>query len=45
MDLWWGGQQNNGDLMLLLAHLLRLNTEWQGARLIVRSIARSENER
>jgi len=45
MDLWWGGQQNNGDLMLLLAHLLRLNVEWQGARLIVRSIARSENER
>ena len=45
IDLWWGGQQNNGDLMLLLAHLLRLNTEWQGARLIVRSIARSESER
>jgi len=45
IDLWWGGQQNNGDLMLLLAHLLRLNPEWQGARLLVRSIARSEEER
>jgi hypothetical protein len=45
IDLWWGGQQNNGDLMLLLAHLLRLNPEWQDARLVVRSIARSEEER
>jgi hypothetical protein len=45
IDLWWGGQQNNGDLMLLLAHLLRLNQDWQGARLVVRSVARSEEER
>jgi len=45
IDLWWGGLQNNGDLMLLLAHLLRLNPEWIDARLTVRSIARSESER
>ncbi len=45
IDLWWGGLQNNGDLMLLLAHLLRLNPEWNNARLTVRSIARSEAER
>jgi amino acid transporter len=45
IDLWWGGLQNNGDLMLLLAHLLRLNPEWTDARLTVRSIARSETER
>jgi len=45
IDLWWGGLQNNGDLMLLLAHLLRLNPEWSNARLTVRSIARSEAER
>jgi hypothetical protein len=45
IDLWWGGLQNNGDLMLLLAHLLRLNPEWSDARLIVRSIARSGRER
>jgi hypothetical protein len=45
IDLWWGGLQNNGDLMLLLAHLLRLNPEWADARLTVRSIARSEAER
>jgi amino acid transporter len=45
IDLWWGGLQNNGDLMLLLAHLLRLNPEWNDAHLTVRSIARSQAER
>ncbi len=45
IDLWWGGLQNNGDLMLLLAYLLRLNSEWADARLTVRTIARSETER
>jgi hypothetical protein len=45
IDLWWGGLQNNGDLMLLLAHLLRLNPEWTGSRLTLRSIARSTAER
>jgi hypothetical protein len=45
IDLWWGGLQNNGDLMLLLAYLLTLNPEWRNAKIIVRSIARSEKER
>jgi amino acid transporter len=45
IDLWWGGLQNNGDMMLLLAHLLSLNPEWNSSRIVVRSIARSEEER
>ncbi len=45
IDVWWGGLQNNGDMMLLLAHLLQLNPEWGGARLTIRSIARDEKER
>jgi amino acid transporter len=45
IDIWWGGLQNNGDLMLLLAYLLRLNPEWQDARIFVRSVARDERER
>lgn len=45
IDLWWGGLQNNGDLMLLFAYLLRLNTDWSDARLVVRSIVRTEKER
>ncbi len=45
IDLWWGGRQNNGDLMLLLAYLLSLNPEWSDARIVIRAIARSEEER
>jgi hypothetical protein len=45
IDLWWGGLENNGDMMLLLAHLLSLNVEWREARIVVRSIARTEEER
>jgi amino acid transporter len=45
IDLWWGGLQNNGDMMLLLAHLLSLNPEWRDSRIVVRSIARDEKER
>jgi hypothetical protein len=45
IDLWWGGLENNGDMMLMLAHLLSLNVEWREARIVVRSIARTEKER
>jgi amino acid transporter len=45
IDLWWGGLQNNGDMMLLFAYLLRLNPEWNDARIVVRSIVDSEEER
>ena len=44
IDLWWGGLQNNGDLMLLLAYLLTLNSEWRDAKILVHSIARDEEE-
>jgi len=45
IDIWWRGLQNNGDLMLLLAHLLKLNTEWRGAKIRICSIVESEEER
>ncbi len=45
IDLWWGGLQNNGDLMLLFAYLLSLNPGWREATLHIRSIARSPEER
>jgi len=45
IDIWWRGLQNNGDLMLLLAHLLKLNTEWSGANIRICSIVESEEER
>ena len=44
IDLWWGGLQNNGDMMLLLAYLLRLSGEWGDARLVVHSVVATEEE-
>ena len=45
IDVWWGGLQNNGDLMLLLAHLLQLNPQWRQARIAVRTIVEHQHER
>ncbi len=45
IDVWWRGKQNNGDLMLLLAHLLSLNQEWRAARITLRSIVARAEER
>jgi len=45
IDIWWRGLRNNGDLMLLLAYLLSLNTQWSNARITVRSIVGNEKER
>ena len=43
--VWWAGKQNNGDLMLLLAHVLLQNTSWRGAELMVKSIVDDESAR
>ncbi len=38
IDIWWRGKQYNGDLMLLLTHLMMMNPEWRDARVVIRSI-------
>ena len=45
IDLWWGGQQNNGDLMLLLAYLLKLNPQWENATLRILSLVRDDDQK
>ena len=35
IDIWWGGLQQNRNLMLLLAHLFSLNEEWKGCEIKV----------
>jgi len=42
IHLWWGGLQRNGDLMLLLAYLLKRNPEWRDAQIKIMSIASNE---
>jgi potassium/chloride transporter 4/5/6 len=41
IDIWWGGLQNNGDMLLLFAHLLSLNPEWEGVQISVKTVASS----
>ncbi|MGB3511081.1 MAG: amino acid permease [Microcoleaceae cyanobacterium] len=33
IDVWWGGLQNNGGLMLILAYLLRTDIGWRNAEI------------
>ena len=45
MDIWWRGKHSNGDLMLLLAHLLSINDEWKNASIIIHTIILREEDR
>ncbi len=43
IQVWWGGRGGNGDLMLLLAHLIRRHRDWDGAALrVIRMVGRPE---
>ena len=43
IDVWWGGLENNGDMLLLFAHLLALNPDWQAAEITVKCVASERN--
>lgn len=38
IDVWWGGMQNNGSLMLLLAYLLRTDINWRNAKIYLKLV-------
>ena len=43
IHVWWGGRGGNGDLMLLLAHLMARHRDWDGAALrVLRVVGRPE---
>jgi amino acid transporter len=42
IDVWWGGLQANGGLMLVLAYLLRTNVEWESARVRLKLSVKTE---
>jgi len=42
IHIWWGGLERNGDLMLLLGHLLTRNPQWRGSRIVILSIVSNE---
>ena len=41
IDVWWGGLQNNGDMLLLFAYLITANSSWRSAQIRVKAIATS----
>jgi len=42
IHVWWGGMEQNSDLMLLLAYLMTRNSEWRGAEIKLMSIASNQ---
>ncbi len=42
IDVWWGGLQQNGGLMIILAHLLRSSSHWGTAEIHVKLVVPSE---
>ncbi|MGB9357004.1 MAG: Na-K-Cl cotransporter [Acidimicrobiia bacterium] len=42
INVWWGGMQQNGDLLVLFAHLLSLDPGWRDAKISIKSIATSD---
>jgi solute carrier family 12 sodium/potassium/chloride transporter 2 len=38
IDVWWGGLQKNGGLMMLLSYLLRTSMDWRRARVCVKLV-------
>ncbi|MDY8135981.1 hypothetical protein [Aquimarina sp. 2201CG5-10] len=45
IDIWWRGQENNGDLMVLLAYLIQLNNKWKKSSIRIFSVTHSEDEK
>ena len=42
IDVWWGGLQGNGGLMIVLAHQLRRSQKWRGAQINVKMALKNE---
>ena len=44
IDIWWRGMRN-GSLMVILAYLISLNSEWSGAKIRILRLVNSSEER
>jgi len=42
IDIWWGGRGRNGELMLLLGHLIKLHRKWHNAHIRVLRVIENE---
>ena len=44
IDIWWSGTQNNGDLMLLIAHMLSQSGNWTRCSIHLKTAIEDPNE-
>ncbi|MCA8940022.1 MAG: amino acid permease, partial [Planctomycetes bacterium] len=44
IDIWWSGRSRNGELMLMLAHIISRHKSWDGAKIRVLQIVRNEDQ-
>ncbi len=42
IHVWWGGLKQNGDMLVLFAHLLSQNPAWRNSEIVINSIATNE---
>lgn len=42
--IWWKGRLHNGDLMLLLAHLLTVTSRWKGSLVVLKTVVDDPEE-
>ena len=42
--VWWKGKENNGDMMLLLSHLLNLASGWRANHIVLKSVVNGSEE-
>ncbi len=45
IDIWWGGLQSNGGLMLLLAYLLHSHDRWRDSEVRILTVVSSNRQR
>lgn len=42
IHVWWGGLQENGDMLVLFAHLISQNPGWRKAKITINSVATTQ---
>jgi len=42
IDVWWGGLQRNGGLMMILAYLLQTSQDWRSAEVVLKMVVPTE---
>jgi len=45
IDIWWRGEDTNGDLMVLFSYLIRLNRNWEKTKVNIFSVVQTNTEK